>query len=479
MACPVPSASFLGRVQAWQDKYQQQRLGRQPTTQQQRDDEEWEQCTFVPHVLSLPLPLPVPATEHATTRASRLAAEHVHQTHIAPSPPPPLSRPPVQAAVSRQHVDAAHQRHIEQQQLDNSYYPRINAVSLVLAHNTSNTPNPHTTRTRESDRQVAEAQNELTFQPVVNEQSERLVVVLPPDFLFRQRVLQREEEVRHETLQQTEQQRLQRVAPFQPQLAKDGWRQQAMVGQPVDVAERLYDREQERRLSSNRTDREKSAVQSTYANCTFRPRINSNSTILAYAKMQREASSSTSASSGSSGSSSHGRLSERTLGLADDESQPLSASPRSDRSVSSHSPAINFHSRLICLDTGRLTQHQQHSDHYLQQLAQHHTTRTNLIQQHTDRHCTFTPAILPPPQPTSPHPVPGVSAYMHHRALINEQRDWRWRREREVFMLDAMEGAGRRGRTEVRGFRLMTEERGRKQRERLVKEQEARRNRNY
>ena len=479
-AFPVPSAAFLERVQAWQGKYEQQRLNRQPTTRQLREDEEWEQCTFVPHVSHGPphsSPFTTAAAVHGATRASRLAAEHVYQTHIAPSPPPPQPRSTVLAAVSRQHVDADHQRHVEQQQLDNSHYPRINAVSLFLANNSHTTPNSRPTRTRESERHIADEQRALTFQPAVNEQSQRLTALLPRQFLFRQRVLQREEERNEAERREAERERLQRVAPFQPQLAEDVWRQHAMVGQPIDVTERLYDVEWERRTTGGWRDRDRSAVQSTYADCTFRPRINSNSTVLAYAKMQREASSSSStassgSSSGGSSSSSSGRLSDRLFEPSDDSSQPPATSPP-------HSPAISFRSRLLCLDTGRLTQHQQQSEHYQQLLAQHHTHRNHLHQQQTDRHCTFTPAILPPPQPASPHPVPGVSAYMHHRALINEQREWRRQRERQVFMLDAMERPARRGGTAVREFQLATEQRGRKQREQLAREREARRNRDH
>ena len=257
------------------------------------------------------------------------------------------------------------------------------------------------------------------------------------------------------------------------------WREQAMVGQPVDVSERLYDVEHERRVTGSWSSRERSAVQSAYADCTFRPRINSNSTLLAYAKLQREASSATTASdsngSRSSISSSSGRLSDR----ANDELYHSSPSPRSERSASSHSPAINFRSRLLCLDTGRLDQHQQHSNHYHTQLTDHHTRLTNLKQQQLDQQCTHTPAILPPPPPLTspPHPVPGVTAYMHRRALVAEQKEWREARERAVFMIEAAEGPGRTGATQVREFRLSTEERGRKQREALVREQAARRNR--
>ena len=476
---PTPSAAFLDRVQSWQDKHEQHRANIQPTSQQLRDDEEWEQCTFVPHLdHASPTSLAPPAV-HPSTRASRLAAERVYETHIAPPPPPSPPRSAVPAAVSRQHVDATHQRHIEQQQLDHSYYPRINAVSLVLATDSRDTHASRTYRPRESDRQVWEARRQLTFQPTVNEQSERLVAVLPHDFLFRQRVLQREEEARAEERRRVEQQLLQRVAPFQPQLADDVWRQQAMVGQPVAVTERLHDVEHDRRQAGSWRDSEKNAVRSTYADCTFRPRINSQSTALAYAKMQRVASSGTTSSSGSSSrSGSSGRPPEREIELADD-SQPQSASYGSERPTPSHSPAVNFRSRLLCLDTGRLTQHQEQSDHYQHLLAQHHTVRNHIDEQHAARHYTFTPAILPPPLPTSPHPVPGVSAYMHHRALVNEQREWRRRREREVFMLDAMERPGRTGGTEVKQFRFVTEERGRRQRAELVRQQEARRNRQH
>ena len=368
---------------------------------------------------------------------------------------------------------------MEQQQLDHSHYPRINAVSLVLAGAAHDTP-ARTPRARESERQVREAERELTFRPAVNEQSERLAVVLPPDFHFRQRVLQQEEERREEEARQAAHERLQREAPFQPQLAEDVWRRQAMVGRPVDATERLYDVEHERRTVGGWTNREQSAVQSTYADCTFRPRINSNSTVLAYSQLQRGASSSTSASSGSSERhSDRSRRSAQDSELADDASQAWSASFQSDHRGPSRSPAINLRSRLLCLDSGGLEQHQRQSERYQHLLAQHHTQRAHLAQQHADRQCTFAPAVLPPPQPAAPHPVPGVSAYMHHRALVNEQREWRRRREREVFMIDAMERAGRRGGTQVKGFRLETEKRGRQQREWLNEQREARRNRDY
>ena len=464
---PPPSAAFLQRVHAWQTQYQERRQ-----LHQQRAADIAEQhhasLTFRPAInRGPPRPSPpLPTTSLLTTHSSLLSYSHV-LSHLLSSPsaddPPPfrpqLISAPVAGRVQRTVVDSGLQEEEERRRRESTPWT-MSARTRELAEARERRQWAAVVderRKSEALRMLEEEDRQRTFHPHITDESRALSAFLPADFFARQRLLEREEARKEGQRRRQREAEERATVTFQPVMDFDVRREQAMVGRPVDAVHRLHDAEEKRREDWPHDEELRRSARRTYPDCAFIPRINPKSTLLAHVHRSRLREPSRSPSP---------------------STRPSSAAASAGAS-SSFQPSVNPRSRLLCLSSGTLAQHDAKSAAFQHDLAGVYEDKRAREREDEERDCTFEPDTVQWDRAAAEFErrVPGVERFMQVRRWAEQQRRSKAEREREVFMLDAMEGQGRVGHTQVREFHLETDRRGAREQERIQREREARRNR--
>ena len=285
-----------------------------------------------------------------------------------------------------------------------------------------------------------------TFRPRLSHESRALTVHLPTQFHARQRLLEAEEGGKEEGRRRQRQVEEKEALSFQPALPFDVRREKAMEDEPVDVAHRLHGQGEQRRLRWSDDEALRGSVRRVYAECSFTPRINPTSALLARVH--------------------HGQ-------------QPPPASASTASAPPSFQPRINATSHLLSLSTGSLQQHQAKSTAFQRQLREEYQRRRELELAEEAAACTFSPETVEWDREAAELElaVHGVDRFLQVRGWAAEQRRWKAERERHVFLIDAAEGPGRRGCTLPREFHLETNRRGAREQARIAHERQTRRNR--
>ena len=308
-------------------------------------------------------------------------------------------------------------------------------------------------RKGEGLRMKEEKERGWSFHPRMSDETCALTSHLPAKFHARQRLLEAEEERKEEKRRKQRRVKEKEQLPFQPALPFDVRREEAMEGEPIDAVHRLHDRVEQRRLRWFDDEQLRVSVRRTYSDCSFTPRINPTSVLLARVHhLQSPAAASSSTASA-----------------------PLPAASRRP----TFQPRINATSQLLSLSTGALQQHQAKSTAFRRQLREEYQHRREMEEAEEAAECTFAPETVDWDRQTAEVrlEVPGVNRFLEVRGWAVEQKRWKAERERRVFLQDAAEGAGRRGCTLPREFHLETDRRGAREQARIDREREARRNR--